>query len=264
MIVKLPYIPWHQSIKTRRSRRLFESRQVHPADGKRLKELCNDFRPYPDTRAELIMNAPEEVFKGAVGHYGKIKGAVAFIAFLGDMESPYVNERVGYLGEGVILEATSLGLDTCWVGGFFKPDVAAKLAGIHRGERVLAVTPVGYAKRDISLEEKIMTGFGRTHRRKQLAELVSGMKEVNRPLWIVKALEAARLAPSAVNRQPWRFEVTENSIAISVDNEKDSYGISKRLDCGIAMLHLELGAMAAGVSGAWEFLEPPQVARFRS
>jgi hypothetical protein len=29
------------------------------------------------------------------------------------------------------------------------------------------------------------------------------------------------------------------------------------------MLHFELGVRAAGLSGSWEFLPPPDVARFR-
>jgi len=63
------------------------------------------------------------------------------------------------------------------------------------------------------------------------------------PDWIISALEAARMAPSAVNRQPWRFSVEEDdSIKISVDSFRDPYRISKRLDCGIAMVHIEVGA----------------------
>jgi hypothetical protein len=65
-----------------------------------------------------------------------------------------------------------------------------------------------------------------------------------------------------MNRQPWRFEVGTNTITVAVDNLHDTYNIPKRLDCGIAMLHLELGALAAGVNGTWEFLLPPRVARF--
>ena len=37
---------------------------------------------------------------------------------------------------------------------------------------------------------------------------------------------------------------------------------SKNLDCGIAMLHLEVGALKAGVSGSWEYLKGKEVARF--
>jgi hypothetical protein len=35
------------------------------------------------------------------------------------------------------------------------------------------------------------------------------------------------------------------------------------LDCGIAMLHIEVAALNAGMKGKWEFLKSPQVARFR-
>ncbi len=38
--------------------------------------------------------------------------------------------------------------------------------------------------------------------------------------------------------------------------------MAKRLDCGIAMLHIELGALSKGVKGRWELLKQPQVARF--
>lgn len=53
----------------------------------------------------------------------------------------------------------------------------------------------------------------------------------------------------------------KNTITVAVDNLHGTYNIPKRLDCGITMLHLELGALAAGVTGTWEFLLPPRVAR---
>lgn len=61
---------------------------------------------------------------------------------------------------------------------------------------------------------------------------------------------------------PWRFEVVQQSITVSVDSNKGNYGISKRLDCGIAMLHIEVSAIISGVAGKWDFLDPLQVARF--
>ena len=211
----------------------------------------------------LVNQSPDKVLKGVIGAYGKIKGAPAFLAFMGTMESPHVQEKVGYLGEGIVLEATALGLGTCWVAGMFRPEGAGILAGTGKNERVIAVSPVGYAAQHWSMEEKIMTGFGRTHQRKPLSELVNGLEEVKWTLWTKKALEAARLAPSAVNRQPWRFFIGWDDITVSVDNLSDTYHVSKRLDCGIAMLHLEVGALNEGVRGTWEFLSPPGVSRFR-
>jgi hypothetical protein len=39
--------------------------------------------------------------------------------------------------------------------------------------------------------------------------------------------------------------------------------ISRRLDCGIAMLHFEVGARLMGALGRWEILQAPEVARYR-
>ena len=82
------------------------------------------------------------------------------------------------------------------------------------------------------------------------------------PEWVKTALKAARLSPSAVNRQPWRFKIGKNSITIQLDSEEKNKKQAKNIDCGIAMLHLEVGALKAKVSGSWEYLEGEEVARF--
>jgi len=56
--------------------------------------------------------------------------------------------------------------------------------------------------------------------------------------------------------------VQKDSIKIYVDNSQNSSHITKRLDCGIAMLHLEIGVLYRGVWGKWEYLHSPDVARF--
>jgi hypothetical protein len=263
MSMNIPYERWYGAIPRRRSRRQYLSRPVAPDLLLQLKVLCDEFRPFRSARAAFVDRPPDEVFRGIVGHYGKIKGAQAFVAFVGDMNDPCVQEQVGYTGEGIILEATSLGLGTCWVGGFFRPEVAASYVRPAERERVIAVTPIGYTGEEWSFEERAMAGFGKSHRRKDLAELTTGMNRGHQPQWVEEALNAARLAPSAVNRQPWRFRVEAGAVTVSVDNLKDSYHISKRLDCGIAMLHIEISAMKGGIRGTWEFLKAPDVARWR-
>ncbi|MDH7500358.1 MAG: nitroreductase family protein, partial [candidate division NC10 bacterium] len=238
--MEIPASRWFEAIERRRSTRRYEGRPVEPKLLQGLAETCGQFKPFPHARAVLVQESPDEVFRGAIGSYGKIKGASAFIAFLGEMDSPHVQEEVGYQGEGIILEATALDLATCWVGAFFRPEVAASLAGTQTGERVLAVTPLGYPLQGWSLEERIMAGFGRNHHRKPLTEIVEGWEEKKVPDWMRIALDAARFAPSAVNRQPWRFQLEPGGITVSVDSPKDTFHISKRLDCGIAMLHLEV------------------------
>jgi hypothetical protein len=262
--MEIPFSRWHAAIAVRRSRRRYNRIPLEPEQLAQLKTVCREFRPYPQARADLITESPDEVLRGIVASYGKIKGAQALIAFIGDIDDSYVNEKIGYTGEGIVLEATAMGLGTCWVGGsmFFRRGLAESIVGAGKTERVFAVTPVGYAVSEFSLGERVQTAFGMFHRRKPLAESISGLDEKQWPDWIRSALEAARIAPSAVNRQPWRFYVEPNSITISVDSSLLEWGISKRMDCGIAMLHIEAAALDSGVKGRWELLEAPQVARF--
>jgi hypothetical protein len=135
-----------------------------------------------------------------------------------------------------------------------------KLAGT---EKLLAVSPVGYTEEKWTFEEKMFTAFGAMHKRKPLSSMVTGIEEPQWPKWARAAAEAARLAPSATNRQPWNFTIEKDSITISIKSTGMEFNVSKRLDCGIAMLHIELGALKCGVHGDWELLKKPQVARFK-
>ncbi|MGD9118506.1 MAG: nitroreductase family protein [Dehalococcoidia bacterium] len=94
------------------------------------------------------------------------------------------------------------------------------------------------------------------------ARQVTGLDESEWPHWIKISLEAVRLAPSAVNRQPWRFHIEPDGITVSVNVVKREYGISKRLCCGIAMLHIETAALNCGIKGSWETLKQPKVAKY--
>lgn len=262
--MEIPYSRWHAAIPVRRARRRYYTTPLNSTQLAQLQTVCMEFRPFSHVRAEVITESPDDVLRGVVGSYGKVKGAPALIAFIGDKTDSNINEKIGYVGEGIILEATAMGLGTCWVGGslFFRRGVAESIVGAGENERVFAVTPVGYAAKELSTEERAQTAFGMFHRRKSLSELVSGLEEREWPSWIKASLEAARLAPSAINRQPWRFYVEPNSVTVSVDSSLVEWGISKRLDCGIAMLHIEVAALDSGAKGRWEFLTTPEVAKF--
>jgi hypothetical protein len=261
--LNIPFSRWYSEITVRRSSRLFDPNRAIELDKlETLNSICKQFTPFPDARSCLVTESIQDVFKGFIGGYGKVKGASVFVAFIGSMDSPNVQEEVGYTGEGIILEATALGLSTCWVGGFFRPEKVASLIKLGNNERVLAVTPVGYAQKFESFEGKLMTGFGRLHERLPISMLVSGSGTENLSGWVKDSIEAARLAPSAVNRQPWGFNIESDGITVFVRTRNPEINISKRLDCGIAMLHVEVAALNFGYKGEWQFLQPPQVAKF--
>ena len=255
---------WYPAINVRRSRRNFDKNKPIGTDARdRLHQVCSGFKPYNSVRVEFIDKPPDDIFANALGFYGNIKGAPAFLAFIGDTSDPNMQEKMGYTGEAAVLEATSLGLGTCWVALTYNARAVKSLVKLDKKEKLICVSPVGCTTEQWSFEEKVFSVFGSNHQRKPLPSMVSGLPETSWPAWVKSAVEAARLAPSAMNRQPWGFRVEERSITNYVKDRGPEFNVARRLDCGIAMLHLELGALSKGVSGKWELLKQPQVARFQ-
>ena len=72
-------------------------------------------------------------------------------------------------------------------------------------------------------------------------------------------LEAVRLAPSAVNRQPWRAVVTENAVHFYKKGKVPptaSTGDMQKIDLGIALCHFRLAAEEAGISAEFVLQDP--------
>jgi hypothetical protein len=261
--MEIPYARWYSAVPLRRSRRRFDAgRPVEPAALAALERVCLEFRPFSQARSVLVNNPSIDIFKGILGSYGKIVNAPAFLALIGNTQDPFVQEKTGYTGEGIILEATALGLNTCWVGGFFNPRSVSSLIEIKTGERILAVSPLGHTLENESLQEIMLTGFGRTHKRNPVTTLILNGNDTKLADWVSASLEASRLAPSAINRQPWGFDIQDDGVTVFVRTVGPEFGISKRLDCGITMLHLETAAGHFGIKGNWQFLEAPLVAKF--
>jgi len=255
---------WYPAINARRARRAYDkSKTISEEVNKKIHGVCSGFRPYSGVRVEYISEPPDDVFANALGFYGNIKNAPAFFAFVGDMSDPNVQEKMGYTGEAAVLEATALGLGTCWVALTYNAKAVKSLVKLGPNEKLICVSPVGYTTEAWSFEEKALTGFGALHQRKPLPTMVSGLAESGWPDWAKAAVEAARLAPSAMNRQPWSFDIEKSGITVSVKDRGPEFNVARRLDCGIAMLHIEVGALNRGIKGNWELLKQPQVARFQ-
>jgi len=253
---------WLAAVASRHSRRAFDARPVDAAVLDAVDAVCRGFRPYADARTVLVRTPAVDVFSGLVGGYGKVKGAPHLLVFIGEEGAQFVDQHVGYTGEAVVLEASSRGLDTCWVAGFFKPALAAQLVDLAPGERIFAVSPLGHGSAGFTLAEKGMRSMSHAHRRRSVEQIAPSIS-AGWPQWAVAALETARLAPSAVNRQPWRFRIDAGALVIAQDSTVETPKVTKRLDCGIAMLHAELGARETGAAGAWRDLSQAlDVARY--
>jgi hypothetical protein len=249
--MELPVERWYKSIFKRHSRRRYTGDPLSDETLDLIESVCDNFQQFPGSRAVLVKTPPDNIYKGAVGQYGAVKGAPHFVAFIGDMSNPHVQETVGYHGEAVILEATALGVNTCWIAGMYRPESVAREIDLERDEQVLAISPLGQAFDNKAKVEQVMTWLLGAHRRKELRQILElGSEEPTG--WMYRAIDAARIAPSAVNRQPWRFRIDKDYVTLYV-KDRGMKSISPRLDCGIAMLHFELGAKKNGSYGSWRF-----------
>ena len=239
---------WLAAVATRHSRRAFDPRPVDSATLDAIDTVCSAFRPYADARTELVRQPSVDVFTGLLGGYGRVTGAPHLLVFIGDAGAEFVDQHVGFTGEAIVLEAASLKLDTCWVAGFFRASLASELVDLAPGERIYAVSPLGYGTPHAGLGERSMQSLAHAHARRTV-ERIAPSVSAGWPQWAVAAIETARLAPSAMNRQPWRFRFDAGALVIAQDNAGETPKVTKRRDCGIAMLHAELGARADRVLG---------------
>lgn len=186
------------------------------------------------------------------GVYGLVQGAPHLLVGLIPEDVPENRIDLGYVLEQVVLEATRLGLATCWMTGSYHPDRAARAIPLRPGEQVAAVVALGYPRVDAlaRLHDTVVRRVVAAHRRLSLTEIVFGGRwgvawspEEADPA-LVEVLECARLAPSARNRQPWRFVVEGGAIHLALT-------ILAPIDAGIVMAHVALSARELGRVGRW-------------
>jgi hypothetical protein len=246
---------WFDAIPHRISSRRFDGTAPAPALLDRLEKTCQRLTaPSGRARAVLVREAPPEVFTGLVGSYGRIEGAPTLAAFVGPEDAGI---EVGYTGEAVVLDATAAGIDSVWIAASFDAGHAGRLAGLHDGERVHAIAALGHATKTIGVGERLMRAGVRARQRLHLETTAPG--HASWPVWAREAAAAARLAPSGANKQPWRLSMDGNTLVFT--KAAKTYWTAP-LDFGIAMLHAELGALHAGVSGSWVVGSGAEVSRF--
>ncbi len=225
---------WYEATKKRFSVRKYAAAPTE----KQLAELEGMAQLLEAHGVRIAFGRSSDVFKPVFLWYGKVTGTDVFAAIIAKKDAEM--EMIGYVGEAFILECAAMELGTCWLGGSYSKAKAVASIHLREDERIVCITPIG-----ISDEEHA------ERPRRSLEKLTDLSPEEFAALapWQKRALECARRAPSAINRQPWFFRVEENAIAVENTSSNFGYG---RLDCGIAMLHIELGAASCGVYGEWK------------
>ena len=263
-ISEMPVAEWAGAISSRHSVRTFTDHPVERRALAALRGFCEALPAREVARIVVLDEVPSSLFTGVlIGSYGRVIGAQSAFLVVGDLRNPVVQVSMGYLGEAVVLQAVSTGLGTCWIAGSFKRGVAAGLAELDSNERVFAISPLGYPKQRPRRGERLLKAAVGAHRRRPINEIGPGLEAGDWPDWAAEGVRLARIAPSAANRQPWKFDLRGDSVTVSVVEKGVEGSISRLLDIGIAMLHFEVGARLMGAAGRWELLDKPAVARYR-
>ena len=165
-----------------------------------------------------------------------------------------------------MLYAWSLGIGTVWLGGTLNRDAFQKAMDLGPEEFMPCASPLGYPAKKLSLRESLMRKGVGADTRLPFGELFYA-GDFHSPLDLEAAgplarpLEAVRLAPSAVNKQPWRAVVLDGAVHFYLKRTKGlagdaSTGDLQKIDLGIALCHFQLTAEEDGLKPEL-FLQDP-------
>ena len=179
------------------------------------------------------------MFKGP-GLRSQIKGTDVYAVIVAKQGTPM--EMEGFMGEALVLEATAMGLGTCWLGAGYYADVISRNVELQNDEAVHCVIALGKCDKPAFAPKR------------KDVEKVCGMSEAQLAelgAWQKEAVLSARVAPSAVNMQPWKIVAEKNGVSIL---EPEFVMLKKYapLDRCICMMHAAVGAFKAGRKATWK------------
>lgn len=217
-----------EAIKIRHSVRSYSDRPIEGETEKELRSFIEQCNRESGLNIQLCSNEPK-AFSTLMAHYGSFQNVKNYIALIGK-KGDNLSETCGYYGEKIVLRATQLGLNTCWVALTFSRGKTA--CSIRNGEKLVCVIAIGYGSTK-----------GASRKTKSIDQLCSTPADA-RPDWFIRGMEAVQLAPTAMNQQKFLFSLNGNVVAA-----KAMFGAYTKLDLGIAKYHFEIGAGPEG----WEW-----------
>lgn len=229
-----------KAIDSRCSRRKYLPTPIDKDDIEKLNALLEQYNREGCTDMRMVLNNGG-AWNGLRNSYGMFSGVANYIGLIYKKNDFQALERMGYYGELWVLNATMLGLGTCWVGGSFKRALCP--FDIKDDEQIACTIAFGHVERQLSGKEKLFHRL--THRKtKSVADMMQA--DADAPEWFIDGVKAVQKAPSAINRQPVVFAYKDGIASASVAKYNE-VGIA--LDFGIAKQHFELGAGG----GKWDW-----------
>lgn len=218
-----------EAIRARHSVRKYTDAPLEAEKAAAIREAAERINRESGLNIQLVLDEPLAFGGRFVSTYGQFSGVKNYLVMAGPKGKE--NERkVGYYGEQLVLLAQTLGLNSCWVGLTYRKVPGA--FSLREGDKVHCVISLGYG---------VTTGV--QHPMKPAERFYECDGEP--PAWFLAGLEAALLAPTAVNQQKFKFilhpgDVVEAKALFSLVGYAE-------VDLGIAVCHFEIGAGKDGI-----------------
>jgi len=217
-----------EAIEARHSVRKYKDEPIHEEILVILRDRIREINEKASLHIQLVTGEPK-AFSGLMA-YGSFSGVKNYLVMVGK-KGDDLDEKIGYYGEQLVLLAQTLGLNSCWAGLSY-----SKIPGTYKldeGEKIGCYIALGYGQTQ-----------GKGHKVKDIKE-ISYASDVT-PIWFKKGVEAAILAPTAVNQQKFYLEYLgfhDHSKVPSLSARPlfSMVGYSK-IDLGIVKYHFEIGA----------------------
>lgn len=238
-----------ETIRERHSVREYDGKPLSRAEFNALGAVVEECARESGLDIQLVGDNPE-VFN-VIARFGLIRGCRTHVAFVVDdakaggateadcvemrgARRTAVDEAIGYWGQKIVLAAQNMGLNTCWCALCSRKKSRAVVAP---GKKIRLVIAVGHGKTQ---------GFSR---KTKSFEALSSIECAKEPAWFAVAMEAAQLAPTAMNNQNFKITLLSDGKTVRIDAPKSGLNV---IDEGIVRCNFEIAANEAGADWRWE------------
>jgi len=262
-----------EKIEKRRSIRDFKKKEL---EQEKLDKIAGCFdhlhKLIPEIAVELEIRTGDTMLRmeGVTGYRGKSFMAPAYLIILSEKADHYL-ENAGYIAEDLCLTLTEMGISHCWLTAE-DSEATKKAALIKSDKEVAAVIACGYGKQEKTKKRLDILNPSNVLFRKRsghIAPKIAQEELVYQDHWgngvdweahqidplLDQSFYAASLAPSFLNRQPYRYVLKGSQVILCTKQEDMTSGKDTLLDIGATMLNFD--AIASQQDDVdWELGEP--------
>lgn len=224
-----------ETIRERHSVREYDGKPLSRAEFDALGAVVEEYARESGLDIQLVGDNPE-VFN-VIARFGLIRGCRTHVAFVvddGKARGGAADEAIGYWGQKIVFTAQDMGLNTCWCALCSR---RKSRAVVVPGKKIRLVIAVGHGKTQ---------GFSR---KTKSVEALSSVECAKAPAWFAAAMEAAQLAPTAMNNQNFKITLLSDGKTVRIDAPKSGLNV---IDEGIVRCNFEIAANEAGADWRWE------------